>query len=116
MSGPMSRSRMATALGTLVAGAWILVGCSESGVTSDPAAGGASGVDSGLLPDGSAGAAPVAYSPCPTDGSPCKIMPFGDSITDGFGVPGGFRVELFRLAHQAGKNVTFVGTGSNGPA
>jgi lysophospholipase L1-like esterase len=57
-----------------------------------------------------------AYRPCPTDGSACKIMPFGDSITDGYGVAGGYRVELFRLAHQAGKNVTFVGTGSNGPA
>jgi lysophospholipase L1-like esterase len=43
-------------------------------------------------------------------------MPFGDSITDGYGVAGGYRVELFRLAHQAGKNITFVGTGSNGPA
>jgi len=42
-------------------------------------------------------------------------MPFGDSITDGYGNAGGYRVELFRLAHQAGKNITFVGTGSNGP-
>ncbi len=62
---------------------------------------------------GSGGVAP--YKPCPTDGSPCKIMPFGDSITDGFGTAGGYRVELFRLAHQAGKNITFVGSGSNGP-
>jgi lysophospholipase L1-like esterase len=43
-------------------------------------------------------------------------MPFGDSITDGYGTAGGYRVELFRLAHQAGKSITFVGTGSNGPA
>ena len=56
------------------------------------------------------------YRPCPTDGSVCKIMPFGDSITDGFGVAGGYRVELFRQAHQAGKSITFVGSGSNGPA
>jgi lysophospholipase L1-like esterase len=42
-------------------------------------------------------------------------MPFGDSITDGFGVAGGYRVELFRRAHQAGKNITFVGSLSNGP-
>ena len=42
-------------------------------------------------------------------------MPFGDSITDGYGVPGGYRIELFRLAHQAGKNITFVGSGINGP-
>ena len=58
-----------------------------------------------------------AYHPCPTDGSACKIMPFGDSITDGYNTdtPGGYRVELFRLAHSAGKNITFVGSGWNGP-
>lgn len=44
-------------------------------------------------------------------------MPFGDSITDGYNAdtPGGYRVELFRLLHSAGKNVTFVGSGTNGP-
>ena len=44
-------------------------------------------------------------------------MPFGDSITDGYNwdTPGGYRVELFRLAHSAGKNITFVGSGYNGP-
>jgi lysophospholipase L1-like esterase len=48
---------------------------------------------------------------------PCKIMPFGDSITDGYNAdtPGGYRVELFRLANEAGKNITFVGSGWNGP-
>jgi lysophospholipase L1-like esterase len=62
------------------------------------------------------GGAP-AYRPCPTDGSACKVMPFGDSITDGYnpGTPGGYRVELFRLAHAAAKNITFVGSGQNGP-
>jgi lysophospholipase L1-like esterase len=115
----MWSSQVARTFGVLVAGSWLLVGCSQSSTTRDAAAGGAGSVDGGLPPDaagGSAGAASVAYSPCPTDGSPCRIMPFGDSITDGFGVPGGYRVELFRGAHQAGKNVTFVGTGSNGPA
>lgn len=55
--------------------------------------------------------------PCPTDGTACKIMPFGDSITDGYGsdTPGGYRVELFRLAHSAGKRLTFVGENWNGP-
>jgi lysophospholipase L1-like esterase len=44
-------------------------------------------------------------------------MPFGDSITDGYNgnTPGGYRVELFRLANQAEKNITFVGSGYNGP-
>jgi hypothetical protein len=68
---------------------------------------------------GSAGTAGFAstYRPCPTDGTSCKIMPFGDSITDGYNsnTPGGYRVELFRLAHSAGKNITFVGSGYNGP-
>jgi lysophospholipase L1-like esterase len=44
-------------------------------------------------------------------------MPFGDSITDGYNAdtPGGYRVELFRRAHSAGENITFVGSGYNGP-
>jgi lysophospholipase L1-like esterase len=58
----------------------------------------------------------TGYNPCPTNGSACKIMPFGDSITDGYGVPGGYRIELFTLAHQAGKKITFVGSSTNGPA
>jgi len=67
--------------------------------------------------DGAADTGP-AYRPCPTDGTACKVMPFGDSITDGYNAdtPGGYRVELFRLAHAAGKNVTFVGSAANGPA
>lgn len=41
----------------------------------------------------------------------------GDSITDGVGVSGGggYRIELFRLAVEAGFDITFVGTFSNGP-
>ena len=57
------------------------------------------------------------YYPCPTNGVACKIMPFGDSITDGYNsdTPGGYRVELFHRALADGKNITFVGSGSNGP-
>jgi hypothetical protein len=72
---------------------------------------GGANASGGTTTGGSSG----TYRPCPTNGSACKIMPFGDSITDGFGTAGSYRVELFRLAHQAGKNITFVGTGSNGP-
>jgi len=66
---------------------------------------------------GTPDASTSAYRPCPADGTACKIMPFGDSITDGYNVdtPGGYRVELFRLAHSAGKSITFVGSGWNGP-
>lgn len=86
--------------------------------------GGASSAGSGgsVGSAGSAGSAgyaggPSSYRPCPTDGSDCKIMPFGDSITDGYNpdTPGGYRVELFRLAHAANKNIMFVGSAQNGP-
>lgn len=46
---------------------------------------------------------------CPGD-EPCRILPLGDSIT--VGVPdsnGGYRAPLFRLAVQAGLDITFVG-------
>jgi lysophospholipase L1-like esterase len=81
------------------------------------AAGGASGGGGQTATDGGTDAS-AAYHPCPTDGTVCKLMPFGDSITDGYNAdtPGGYRVELFRRAHAAGKNITFVGSGSNGPA
>jgi lysophospholipase L1-like esterase len=64
-------------------------------------------------------AEPSAFSPCPTDGAPCAIMPLGDSITFGIGSPdpgGGYRPELFRLASQDQHAITFVGTAApNGP-
>lgn len=54
---------------------------------------------------------------CPAN-EPCRILPFGDSITDG--VPatgaGGYRATLFELAVNAGKNITFVGGNQNGPS
>ena len=57
--------------------------------------------------------------PCPTTaGTACAVLPLGDSITEGYipsGANGGYRVELFRQAVRAGKNVTFVGTQQNGP-
>ncbi|HKO92075.1 MAG TPA: SGNH/GDSL hydrolase family protein [Polyangiaceae bacterium] len=61
---------------------------------------------------------PPAFAPCPTDGSACRIMPLGDSITDGVGSAnpdGGYRVELFRQAVRDGHEVTFVGRQTNGP-
>ena len=59
------------------------------------------------------------YLPCPTTaGTACAVLPLGDSITEGYlpsGANGGYRVELFRQAALAGKNLTFVGTQTNGP-
>ena len=63
---------------------------------------------------------PAAFAPCPRDGSACRIMPLGDSITFGIGSSGGgYRVELFRQALTAQRDITFVGVvapgGQNGP-
>jgi lysophospholipase L1-like esterase len=61
------------------------------------------------------------FAPCPADGTPCAIMPLGDSITFGLGaqVPtpnqGGYRIELFRRALADGHEITFVGREVNGP-
>jgi lysophospholipase L1-like esterase len=66
--------------------------------------------------EGDGGSAPTASdSPCPTNGDPCKILPLGDSITDGIGASGGYRVRLFELAIENGKNITYVGNSMNGP-
>jgi lysophospholipase L1-like esterase len=47
-----------------------------------------------------------------------KILPLGDSITDGSHkkkYPGAYRVHLWKLFQDAGWDVDFVGTKSNGP-
>jgi lysophospholipase L1-like esterase len=65
---------------------------------------------------GSGGAAP--YNPCPTNGDACRIMPLGDSITDGVGSSNGkpsYRYELFRTSLTNQKKLTFVGSAQNGP-
>ena len=36
-----------------------------------------------------------------------RVMPLGDSITDGFGVPGGYRDKLYQTLTTAGFNVDF---------
>ncbi|MFO0553723.1 MAG: SGNH/GDSL hydrolase family protein [Polyangiaceae bacterium] len=55
-----------------------------------------------------------AALPCPTDG-PCRIMPLGDSITDGYNVPGGYRIKLWAELQAAGADIDFVGSLQNGP-
>jgi lysophospholipase L1-like esterase len=45
-----------------------------------------------------------------------RVMPLGDSITDGYTVPGGYRIGLWQRAAAAGIPVDFVGSLSNGPA
>jgi lysophospholipase L1-like esterase len=45
-----------------------------------------------------------------------RVMPLGDSITDGFNVPGGYRINLWQRMGAGGFTVDFVGSGFNGPA
>jgi lysophospholipase L1-like esterase len=50
-------------------------------------------------------------------GTPLKIMPLGDSITDGVGFSGGYRAPLYKLLANANYNVNFVGNqNDNAPA
>lgn len=55
------------------------------------------------------------HDPVPP-GTPVRIMPLGDSITDGLNVPGGYRIELWRRLRLEGREIDFVGSRSNGPA
>jgi len=58
------------------------------------------------------------YNPCPTDGTPCKLLPFGDSITRGAksSDDGGYRSPLYKLILAAKKKATFTGSQAHGPA
>jgi lysophospholipase L1-like esterase len=44
-----------------------------------------------------------------------RVMPLGDSITDGYNVPGGYRIGLWQRMAGGGYTVDFVGSGFNGP-
>lgn len=47
--------------------------------------------------------------------APVRVMPLGDSITDGFNVPGGYRTDLWQKLQAGGHSVDFVGSVSSGP-
>lgn len=49
-------------------------------------------------------------------GSGVAIMPLGASITDGYNVPGGYRIELEDTLAAHGVRVDFVGSLENGPS
>jgi lysophospholipase L1-like esterase len=57
---------------------------------------------------------PTAASAAESNGG-VKIMPLGDSITDGYNVPGGYRNWLWQHFYNDSYHVDFVGSGSNGP-
>ena len=42
-----------------------------------------------------------------------KVMPLGDSITDGYNVPGGYRIKLWNDVISAGLHLDYVGSQSN---
>lgn len=64
-----------------------------------------------VLGAGVASAAPRTAGP---DGG-VRVMPLGDSITDGFNEPGGYRTGLWQRMAAGGYTVDLVGSGSNGP-
>ena len=45
-----------------------------------------------------------------------RVMPLGDSITEGTQVPGGYRIGLWQRVSSGGYQVDFVGSQANGPA
>lgn len=60
-------------------------------------------------------AQPVACEPQREEGGTgVRIMPLGNSITDGFGIPGGYRIELSRRLKADGHRIDFVGSLDNG--
>ena len=92
-------------------------GSAGAGTDSTSSAGGSS---TGDISTGGAGGSGGSngFNPCPTEaGSECKVLPLGDSITEGCcSQPfGGYRIELFRQARADNKGLTFVGALQNGP-
>ena len=70
-----------------------------------------------------AGAVPAALAPgafapgavVAAGEGPTRVMPLGDSITNGYNVPGGYRIRLEDSLAASGHRVDFVGSLSNGP-
>ncbi|WP_344870019.1 hypothetical protein, partial [Deinococcus aetherius] len=50
----------------------------------------------GLLLSGCMGPGEAVSPPAPPASGALQLMPLGDSITDGYSIPGGYRIELFR--------------------
>ncbi|MEU8329277.1 cellulose binding domain-containing protein [Micromonospora sp. NPDC048839] len=64
-----------------------------------------------------AAAVPIATAPANAESNGgVRVMPLGDSITDGFNVAGGYRIELWQRFTTGGYRIDFVGSQFNGPA
>jgi lysophospholipase L1-like esterase len=85
----------------------------DGGSAGRPGGTGGGGAGTGAAGTGGTG----TYNPCPTIGSPCKILPFGDSITRGVksSDDAGYRSQLFKLIVAGKQKVTFTGSLTNGP-
>ncbi|WP_277212388.1 RICIN domain-containing protein [Isoptericola croceus] len=59
--------------------------------------------------------APIGPANAESNGG-VRVMPLGDSITEGTQTPGGYRIGLWQRLANAGHTVDFVGSQSNGPA
>ena len=57
----------------------------------------------------------VGSWPRVAEATPVRVMPLGDSITAGYNVPGGYRIQLEDLLVAEGYGFDFVGSRSNGP-
>ena len=90
----------------------------NAGSAGSPGSAGSSGGSSGSGTSGAAGSGETSYKPCPTSGEACKILPFGDSITEGVRSSdnAGYRSLLFKLIVAAKQKVTFTGSLTAGPA
>ncbi|MFG2049262.1 cellulose binding domain-containing protein [Micromonospora sp. NPDC048935] len=63
-----------------------------------------------------AAAVPIATTPANAESNGgVRVMPLGDSITDGFNVAGGYRIELWQRFTAGSYRIDFVGSQFNGP-
>ncbi|AEV84584.1 GDSL family lipase [Actinoplanes sp. SE50] len=69
-----------------------------------------------LLSIGILGLALAAPAQAAESNGGVRVMPLGDSITDGYNVPGGYRIGLWQRLAADGHLTDLVGSGSNGPA
>jgi len=90
----------------------------EAGNAGESSSGGAADSAGSAGMGGAAGSSATSYKPCPTTGEACKILPFGDSITEGVKSSdnAGYRSQLFKLIVAAKQKVTFMGSLTGGPA
>ncbi|WP_433619540.1 SGNH/GDSL hydrolase family protein [Dactylosporangium sp. CA-139114] len=64
---------------------------------------------------GCAGPTVAGPVPSPSPAPIVRIMPLGDSITDGLTVPGGYRGPLWQELTELGARIDFVGSMDSGP-